>query len=164
VSAELSGLKVGVPFPVGKCITIALVVPEKVTSFSVEVMLKSARSKPSYADFFDLEHGVSFTGCLKKSVLLVCLLALGLDPILVVTSPSPESAKLVVSANDLPVGNHNVSSTITNVKPLIGMTELPLPDRIVVAVNTDNLMVFPGNSSHSASNSNPLAISLVPPD
>ena len=97
-------------------------------------------------------------------MLLVCLIALDLDPVLVLSSPSPESAILVVSDNDLTVDNHDVSGTIANQEPLVGVTELPLPDRTVVAVNTDNLVVFKSNSSCSDSNSYPLAISLVPPD
>ena len=148
----------------GKCITVALVVPEIVASISVEVVLKSARSKSSVAGFLDLEHSVAFAGSLEQSVLLVCLLALDLDPVLVVSSPFPESTELVVSANYLAVGNHNVSGTIPNIEPLIWMTELPLPDRIVIAVNTDHLVVFPSDTSCPNSNSNPLTVSLVPPD
>ena len=163
-SAKLVGILVGVPFPVGTCITVAFVVPEIVTSISVEMVFNSARSKSSHAVLFVLEHSVAFTGSLKQSMVLVCLLSLDLDPVLVVSSPFPESAELVVSANDLTVDNHNVSGTITNIEPLIGMTELPLPDRIVIAVNTDHLVVFPSDTSCPNSNSNPLTVSLVPPD
>jgi hypothetical protein len=162
--AKMVGVLVGVPLPVGECITVALVVPEIVTTISVEVVLKSARSKSSHAVFLVLEHGVAFTETLKHSVVLVSLLALDLDPVLVLSSPFPESAELVVSANDLTVDNHNVTGTITNIKPLVGMAELPLPDRIVVAVNTNNLVVLKGDRSCSASNSNPLTVTLVPPD
>jgi len=92
------------------------------------------------------------------------LIYFDLGPVLVMSSPLVITSFLHAAAIRLSIKNENLTSTVPNLEPLFGKAEIPLPNRVVVAVNTYNLTVFKGNTSCPDSDHNPLSVSLVPPD
>jgi len=137
-------------------------------SFRISVMCSAqhfARSKSPVSHDFGHLGNLSFT-ISPSHACINWFIAFNPFPVIALASPSVERTDLLhASAIRLAIENENFSGTrFIDLEPLFGATEMPLPNSVIVAVNTDNLAVFKGNSSCPDSDHYPLTVSLVPPD